>query len=145
MAVKFASLASDLKKEDDGDWIEIPDLPGVSLKVRSFNFGPYRIARDQLIQRTARKYGRKPVPPEENEIEFGKMYAQYLLLDWKGFDIDYSAAAAREALSDPAFRDLRRHVEYAASQVAQAEVEFVEDALGESKPASAGKSSGNRT
>jgi hypothetical protein len=132
MAVKFSSLASDTKKEDEGDWIEIPDLPEVSLKVRSFNYAPYRIERDQLIQRNARKYGRKPMPPDENEVAFGRLYAKHILLDWKGFDIPYSADAAREALSDPAYRDLRRHVEYAAGQVGESEVEFVETARGES-------------
>jgi hypothetical protein len=133
MAVKFKSLASDTRLEEEGDWIEIPDLPGVSLKVRSFNFAAYRIERDQLIQRNARKYQRKPMPPDENEIQFGKLYAKFILLDWKGFDLPYSMDEARAALTDPAFRDLRRHVEYAASQVAQAEVEFVEEALGELK------------
>jgi hypothetical protein len=133
MAVKFASLAADTKKEDEGDWIEIPDLPGVSLKVRSFNYAPYRIARDQLIQRNARKYARKPMPPDENEVEFGRLYAKFILLDWKGFDLPYSQDEARAALTDTAYRDFRRHVEYAASQVAQAEVEFVEEALGELK------------
>jgi hypothetical protein len=139
MSVKFSSLAADTEKEKQGDWVEIPELPGVSLKVRSFNDPAYRIARDLLLQRMARKHGRKPAPADENEAEFGRLYAKHILIDWKGFDVPYSADAAREALADPAYRDFRRHVEYAASQVGASEVEFLEDALGESKPASAGK------
>ena len=139
MSVKFSSLAADTVKESEGDWQEIPDLPGVSLKVRSFNFPAYRVARDMLLQRMARKHGRKPAPADESEVEFGKLYAQHILLGWSGFDVEYTPDVAREALTNPAFRDLRRHVEYAASQIGASEVEFLEDALGESKPASAGK------
>lgn len=139
MSVKFSSLASDTEKEVKGDWIEIPELPGVSLKVRSFNDPKYRVARDLLLQRMARKHGRKPAPADESESEFGKLYAKFILLDWQGFDVPYTPEAARDALADPAYRDLRRHVEYAASQVGASEVEFLEDSLGESKPVSAGK------
>lgn len=135
MAVKFSSLAADTDKETAGDWIEIPELPGVELKVRSFNHPAYRVARDLLLQRMARKHGRKPAPADESEAEFGKLYAKFILLDWKGFDVEYTADVAREALADPAYRDLRRHVEYAASQVGASEVEFLDDALGESEPA----------
>lgn len=131
MSVKFSSLAADVAKEQDGDWIEIPELPGVELKVRSFNHAAYRVARDLLLQRMARKYGRKPAPADESEAEFGKLYAKFILLDWKGFDVEYSPEQAREALSDPAYRDLRRHVEYASSQVGASDVEFIEEAVGE--------------
>jgi hypothetical protein len=139
MAVKLSSLAADTNKEASGDWIDIPELVGVALKVRSFNYGPYRIARDLLLQRSARRNRGKPVDQDENEREFGKLYAEHILIDWRGFDVAYDAKVARESLIDPAMRDLRRHVEYAASQVGASEVEFMEDALGESKPASAGK------
>lgn len=133
MSVKFSSLAADTAKESEGDWQEIPDLPGVSLKVRSFNFPAYRVARDLLLQRMARKFGRKPAPADESEAEFGRLYAQHILLGWSGFDVEYTPEVARDALTNPAFRDLRRHVEYAASQVGASEVEFLEDAVGESK------------
>ena len=131
MSVKLNSLAADTAKEAEGDWVEIPELVEVRLKVRSFNNPQYRTARDLLLQKMARKYGRKPAPPDESEAEFGKLYAKFILLGWEGFDVDYSPDVAKEALSDPAFRDLRRHVEYAASQVGQVEVQFTEDALGE--------------
>ena len=131
MAVKLSSLASDTDKEQGGDWVEIPELPGVSFKVRSFNFPAYRVARDLLLQRMARKNGRKPANQDESEVEFGKLYSAHILLDWQGFDEAYSPEKAREYLTDPAFRDLRRHLEYAASQVGASEVEFIEEGLGE--------------
>lgn len=135
MTVKFGSLKSDIAKEQTGDWVEVPDLPGVSFKVRSFNHPAYRVARDLLVQRMARRNGKKAAPPEEMEAAFGKLYAEHILLDWQGFDEPYSAEVAREALTDPAYRDLRRYVESAAAQVGQSEVEFTEEAVGESKSA----------
>lgn len=132
MAVKFGSLKADLEKEQAGDWVDIPELPGVALKVKSFNDPAYRVARDLLIQKMARKHGKRPAPPDETEVAFGKLYARHILQDWRGFDVEYSPAAALEALSDPAFRELRRHVEYAGAQVGQNDIEFEEEALGES-------------
>lgn len=132
MAVKFSSLAADTAKEQQGDWVDVPDLPGVRLLVKSFNDPKYRVARDLLVQRLARKQGRnKPTAAEETEVAFGRLYADHILLGWEGFDVPYSAAAAREALTDVAYRDLRRYVEQAATQVGATEVEFVEEALGE--------------
>jgi hypothetical protein len=131
MAVKFASLRADVEKEKAGDWVEIVELPGVELRVRSFNDPQYKIHRDQLLQRLARKYGRKPVPGDESEVEFGRLYARFILLEWKGFDEAYSEQRALEALTDPAMRDLRRHVEYAAGQVGASDIEFVEEMAGE--------------
>lgn len=136
MAVKFASLAADTSKEQAGDWIDVPDLPGVALKVKSFNDPKYRTQRDLLVQRLARKQGKnKPNAAEETEAAFGKLYAELILMDWRGFDVPYSPEAARDALTDPAFRDLRRYVEQAATQVGAVEVEFVEESLGESESA----------
>jgi hypothetical protein len=133
MAVKFGSLRADVAKEQQGDWVDVPDLPGVSLKVKSFNDPAYRVQRDLLVQRMARKHGKKSAAPEEMESAFGKLYADYILLDWRGFDEPYTAELARGALTDPAYRDLRRYVESAASQVGTTDVEFVEESLGESK------------
>jgi len=131
MTVKLGSLRADVEKEKVGDWVDIPELPGVSLFVKSFNDPSYRIARDQLVQRLARKHGKKPSPPDEAETEFGKLYAKHILGDWRGFDEAYSAELARELLTDPAFRDLRRHVEYAAAQVGSVDVEFSDELVGE--------------
>ena len=49
MTLKLSSLAADLDRERDGDWIDIPDLLDVALKVRSLHFPEYRIAYDQMI------------------------------------------------------------------------------------------------
>lgn len=130
MAVKLGSLKVDLKRESEGEWVPIPDLPGVKLKVRSFNYGPYKMANSVMLQRLARKYGRDPVPDDVKSKEVGKLYADHLLLGWEGFDVDYSPETALATLTDPAFRELLNHVDYAAFRVGAAEVEFIEGAAG---------------
>jgi hypothetical protein len=126
-AVKLASLRADSALERTGDWKDAPSIPGVSFKVRSINYPPYTLARDMLFQRLRRKYGAKPTPQDVMSAELGKLYAQHLLLDWKGFDEPYSAAQAMQILSEPEFRDVVAAVELAAGGVGQAEIEFIEE------------------
>lgn len=130
MTIKLGSLKADLKRESDGDWVKVPDLPGVELKVRSTNYAPYQVALQAMIRRFRKRYGTDPVPPEEDGAETGKLYATHLLVDWRGFDVPYDAGTAMSALSDPAYRELRSHVGWAASQVGRIEAEFVEEAVG---------------
>lgn len=141
MAVRLGSLRADIRRETEGDWVDIPDLPGVSLKVRSFNYSPYRMARDQLLQRFARRYGRDPVPAEESYRADARLYADHILLDWRGLEDDdgkiVPIADAADILADPAFRELHDHIRYAGTRLAQVEAEFVEDA-GKNSPASSG-------
>lgn len=129
MAIKLNSLRADLRRENDGDWVEIPDLPGVRLKVRGAAYGPYQAAKSVVEGRWARQYGtRKPVPIDISLRENGRLYADYILLGWDGFDIEYSEDTARDVLTDPAYRDLHDHIRYAMQTVAATEAEFVEDA-----------------
>lgn len=137
MTIKLASLAADLKKEVEGDWIDIPDLPGVALKVRSLQSPAYSVARDLMAQKHRRKYGAKPVPPEAFSRDFGRIAAEHLLLDWRGFDVPYTAEGATEVLTSVEYRALLNHTVWAAAQVGEAEIEFVEDAAGNSDAPSA--------
>lgn len=146
MAVKLGSLRADVARERDGDWVEIPDLPGVSLKVRGFSYGPFTMARDIVQMKWSRRYGREPVPVEVSFPENGKLYAEHILLDWKGFvdddgkDVPYTREASLELLTDPAFRELHDHIRYAGTKLAQTEVEFVDAAAKNSPRSSAGSS-----
>lgn len=130
MAVKLGSIKADLKRETEGEWVDIPDLPGVRLRVRSFNYGPFRAARNAVLQRLAKRYAKSPVPDDVMARELGALYADQLLLGWDGFDVPYTPEAARETLTDPAFRSLLNHIDYASERVGQTEIEFVEQATG---------------
>lgn len=128
MTVKLTSLAADLKKEAEGDFIDIPELPGVALKVRSLQTSAYAVARDVMTQKHRRKHQGKPVPPAEFSRDFGKLAADHLLVDWKGFDQPYSPELARELLTDESFRQLLNYTVWAAAKVGEAEIEFIEEA-----------------
>lgn len=130
MAIKLSSVKVDTKKEAEGEWVDITELPGVKLRVRSFAYAPYRTARSIALQRLARRYGRDPVPDPAMNKELAKLYSEHILLGWEGFDVPYTEETARETLSNPEFRVLLDYIDYAANRVGQQEVEFVESAAG---------------
>ena len=128
MTVKLGSLRADVRKVNEGDWVVVPELPGVRLRVRGLSYGPYQMELSQVAQRLMRRYGKEPIPPEVNDREMGRLYNKHILLEWDGFDEPYAPERALDALTDPAFGELRMHVGYAARKVGEAEIDFVEDA-----------------
>lgn len=142
MAIKLGSLRADLKRENDGDWVDIPELPGLRLKVRGAAFGPYQAAKSIVEGKWVRKFGRKPVPVEMALEENGRLYAQHIVVDWDGLVDDDGAPVpvnqAGDILTDPAFRELHEHIRYAMGEVSRTEAEFVEDAGKNSGRSSAG-------
>jgi hypothetical protein len=140
MAIRLSSLRADTRRETDGDWVEIPDLPGVRLKVRGAGYGPYQMQKSIVEGRWIRRYGQDPVPVDVNLAENGKLYASHILLDWDGFDEPYSQEAALHYLTDPGFRMLHDHIRYAMARVSATETEFVEDATKNSSRSSDGSS-----
>jgi len=142
MAIKLSSLRANTRRENDGDWVDIPDLPGVRLKVRGAGYGPYQMQKSIVEGRWARRYGQDPVPVDVLLAENGRLYAEHILLDWDGFDEPYTQEASRHFLTDPGFRQLHEHIRYAMQRVAATEAEFVEDAAKNSSASSAGGSKG---
>lgn len=137
--VRLASLASADPRE--GEWVPASDpaLEGVELRVRPVNYGPFQQALQLATAKLSRKYpGNKTVPPEESDRLNGELYAEHLLLDWRGFDEPYSPSLARQYLTAPAMHVLRNEVRFCAAVAARANVEFVETAAGNSVPGSDG-------
>lgn len=129
MTIKLTSLKADLDREEQGDWIDIPDCPGLRLQVRSIESPSYVIPRDQLVQKWVRKYGRKPIPRDVRSQGLGRLYAEQILLGWEGLEEQYSRERALEVLTDPAYRVFLGYVEYAAAQLAEIDMEFVDEAI----------------
>jgi len=127
MTVKLTSLKVDIAKERDGEWIDLPTLPGVALLVRGTNYGPFQAEKDIIEQKWLRKYKGKPVPPEVKFEANGELYAKHILLGWRGFDVTWTPEIGRETLLDPEFRELQDHVRYAMGMVGIAQVEFLEE------------------
>lgn len=150
MAVKLGSLKADERRVNEGDWVEIPDLPdgeggSCAFKVRGFSYGPYQAENSIVRGKWARRYENRqePVPPEIATRDIARLYAKYLLLDWRGFDEPYSPQLAEEMLASPG--EFFGHVLYAIQQVSRTEAEFTEDAGKNSGRSSAGSSKGAAT
>lgn len=122
-----------------GHWIDdIPDQPGMRLKVRSTNYKPYQVASAGLGRRRT-----KQLRTDEGLVEFtvdlGKPLAQHILLDWDGVTsggapVTYSPELALSILtSDDNFgigKGFRKAVEWAGDQVADELAKQAEEAAG---------------
>jgi len=124
--VRLSSLRADSALERNGDWVDAMSIPGVAFKVRSINVASYTLHRDLLLQRLRRQSGGKPVAQDTLYTELGRLYAEHILLDWRGFDVPYSRETAMQTLTDPEFRDVVMAVETAAGQVGQSVIEFLD-------------------
>lgn len=137
MTVKLSSCRVDAKREREGDWVESVVLPSVSFKVRSTTYPAYTVARDMLQQKLRRKAGSKPIPETDWIPAHGRLYHEHLLLDWKGFDEEYSPENAERVMTDFEFRLVISAVEMAAASLAQADIDFVEEQSKNSETSSA--------
>lgn len=111
-----------------GEWVDdIPDMEGVSFRVRSTNYKPFRVATAGLARRSGKKLNSDEGLHNFN-VHTGKPLAEHILLDWKGVTsgndaLPYSLEQALAILTadDPhgigaAFR---RGVEWAGDQLAE--------------------------
>ncbi|TPN34799.1 hypothetical protein [Mesorhizobium sp. B1-1-6] len=142
MTIKLGSLAADLKKEREGDWIEPREwgglnpekpyeqtaLPGLAFLVRSTNYPPYTTARQAALEDLKKNYPDDKVPPEVQARIEGELSVQHLLLGWKGLDIEYSTEFAGTILVAEEHRVMRGMIFWCAGQVGKKKVEFVEAA-----------------
>jgi hypothetical protein len=135
MALKISSIAVDLAKETEGDWIDIAEWPGVRLKVRSINSKDYQTARETRVNKLMQSLGRVPLATEMQPY-IAKFAASFLLLDWEGIIVGsgdvptpYSASVAMELLTDPSMRDLVTQVIWAATRVGSRDAEFTTAAI----------------
>lgn len=129
MTVKLKSLRVDAKRESEGVWIEAPDIgEGVAFKVRGLNYAPYEIARQMTMRRLGRSAKGKTLPSAEILPHVGRLLAEHILLDWRGFDDPYDADLAMQIMTDPEYRAVINRVELAAQEVGEADVQTVEDA-----------------
>jgi len=119
-----------------GAWVnDIPDVPGLCLKVESIDGFTAQKARANALRDIP--LGRRVVSlsPEDAETLETEVLLS-VLHDWSGLEDDagapvpYSASRARELLSDPDFEQLRSAVRFAASLVKEVGRLDLEDAAG---------------
>ena len=123
-----------------GEWVsEIPNHPGVRLKVRSRNYKPFNVAHDALL----RSFGKRATQAHNSPVyqaKAGALLADHILLDWenavqvKGKPAPYDKEIAVKVLTSvdergmgQTFRDV---VAYAAGIVADNHLGMAEDIAG---------------
>jgi len=127
VTVKLTSLKVDLDREEKGDWIDSPDLPGVKFKVSSLHVPAYQIALGMLEQKWARQFPGKPVPPTVRVPAIGKLLQKHILHGWEGFDEPFTPELAADMMSSYGDRTLIAAVQTAAALVSLDQVEFIEE------------------
>jgi hypothetical protein len=142
MTVKLGSLATDLKKEREGDWIEIKDwpgldperpnvgipVPGLAFNVRSTNYPPFVVARQAALEKLRQDYPDGNVPSDVQARSDGQLATEHLLVGWRGLDVEYSPEIVQSVLTAEEHRTVRSMVWWCANCVGKRQVEFVEAA-----------------
>lgn len=151
MTIKLASLADDLAKERDGEWIEVGEwpgldsrrpgamikLPGLGFRVRSTLFPAFVTARQEELERIRKLYPDNTAPADELAKVDGLLAVQHLLLEWRGLDTAYTPEAAEQTLLAEEYRKLRDMIYWCAARVGKRDVEFLVDATKNSDAPSA--------
>lgn len=121
-----AIFATNPAMVEEGAWVEVNALYGLSVKVRRMRSEAATKAYEKMVReemgegklRTPKDLGK-----EASADLMTKHIAQNILVDWKnmrdaesGDEIEYSPALAYELLSDPSMSDFRDFVLQAASE-----------------------------
>lgn len=130
--MKLSEIETITGRVEDGAWVNsIPNLPGLSLKVRGLNCTKADVLRAQLLRELPEEARRKP-SDADNERIATEVMSRTLLIDWNitedgpaGTDgqptqvpVPCTVETARAALANPKMRLLREGVAYASQLVA---------------------------
>jgi hypothetical protein len=121
--MKLGQIKKVQRNIETGGWVsDLPNLPGVSVKVRGlFNSEAAKMFADARATMSDEEFK----DPEIQEALDIRLLAETVLVDWDGIDgddgepLEYSEELAEQLLSDPEMAVFRRAVTHAASVVAQ--------------------------
>lgn len=140
--IRLESLADNIDAERDGEWKdpkewpglnperpnEMVPVPGLAFHVRSTNYPDFVTARQEALEELKKDYPDDRIPEDVMARINGKLAAKYLLLGWRGFDLDYSPEAAAEVATAERHRKLRAMIFWCAGLVGKRQVEFITSA-----------------
>ena len=140
MGLNIKSIAADLSKQNNGDWVET-EWRGVRLKVKSTNYKAYTDACDQAVLDLKKTLGRQPYRSESTPI-INRLVGTFLLLDWEGIDegttpLPYTPEVGMQYVTDTAYQAFADQVIFAAMKVGVGEAKFNETAIKNSAAPSA--------
>jgi hypothetical protein len=127
MAILFSKLSRDVKKQNEGDWVSIPELIDPDdgkipeILVRGNTYPPFQNALSQMNARQQRRGGQPDA--ETMHKEFGALIAKFLLLDWRNVGEEYSRDLAEAACTNY-LNPLMGYVLRAASEVSEVTLAF---------------------
>jgi hypothetical protein len=113
--VKLGEIKNVTSKIEQGAWVkDLPNLPGVAVRVRGYGNSDYRRKLAKLRPQMLSD------DPAEQEALDARLMAETILVDWDGIDdTPYSPETAKTLLADPDLAAFRMGVNYAASVVAR--------------------------
>jgi hypothetical protein len=112
---KFAKGVT--QKIESGAWVKnIPNLPGLALKVRGLGNSDYR----RLLMKIRADLSPDEIADEGKQAEVdAKLLQETILVGWDGMEDEFTPDNVRTWLTDPELAVFRSGVVYAASTVAQ--------------------------
>lgn len=133
--MRISELEVDQKVVEEGKWVSnIPELPGVRLKVRGANNKDWRRMGQRLVNALPRKFRMNGViDPDESDRISAMILLNTGLLDWEGIEADdgspipYDKKRAAQYLAGERFRT---GVQFACDLVAQGIEEEIEEIAG---------------
>lgn len=132
--MKLSGTKVNAKRAEQGAWVgDIPEMPGVRLKVRGFNNADdKKILQRELDKIPARRRKRGKISPEEQTAILNTRIKECLLTDWDGLtdDDDKPLKLTPElldtVLTDPDYDKLRSAIIWAIDIVAEDDAEATE-------------------
>jgi hypothetical protein len=133
--MKLNEIAVDVEREEEGDWTDIPTLPGIRVKIRSIHSAAHRRLQSKLMRRVTRATVRgADVDIDEIDRINTRCLLEAVLLDWEGITDDkgkpvpYSREMAETLLTDRKYRKFRDGVAWAAQEVGDQDLAALEAA-----------------
>jgi hypothetical protein len=116
--MKLNAIKGVTRKIEQGAWVrQLPNLPGVAVKVRGYGNSDYRRI---LAKLRADMTADAVADPAEQEKMDGVLMHESILMDWDGIeDFPFSSENSLKILTDPELAAFRMGVNYAASVVAR--------------------------
>jgi hypothetical protein len=126
MGLKVKDIENRTSRVEGGGWVKnLPNLPGVAVKVRGSNNTEYRRRLGEMVgELSAEERKDKDRLTEIDTV----LLAETILVDWEGIDdLEYSPEAAMELLTNPKLALFREAVIFAANVVAHEGRDTLED------------------